>query len=707
MKKIGHLAITASCFILLYTFSFFFVKPAHAVDLLDYFLPSNKQGNPVTTGEVFKPIDNGDGTFTVQKSKDANYYEKFKFDNSYIYHLEDTTWATETGDVMCTDSGNPAKLSYSGGSMPWAPREMDPGECFSNTGEVVGIDKSTGSQCSTSSSGTFRKREICLVHQGCIKFPNGTATADGVALEIKQGPGAGEQFFYDANRGWIGFNRGADGTGAYITQDISGSAGSLSGCLDVKVKPGFCTPGYTCPDTSNKTVFGETMNYSKIAFGGIASFSGPTGPELAKLRFPDYAQEQQLFMDPEIIARSMPFELTEKSFPKFEVPDLSGLIAHSGCERVTVDGADAGEARIKNDEFKRFPATPSYNQLLLGFRFWESQYVDGKGAKLKYKASDPQPGNPEVPEHRPNCNDKDGESYQEATTLSNPVPPKNSLVGVGGLVEKLVCSVAYVAGVGNLVCPTVSIKVQQEKYLPGEIAFMDESHNFLDTFIPFEEKGQPIDQEEANEYDIFNDPRVEGVNYLGAKTTQEKSLQLVKSLRPYEEARGITSLGSAVNPLVAKLPEAGLYYTIAYNDPNAVILTPEIKNKIIRMVKTSWSNTKIEQYWDSVVNAAIASDINPAFALTVWIEESGASHYSNHFSCPPSEKDFDKSFNCFIKTTNFIQPPNFAGWVRNYCGTPVDKPICSNDNNNNFIRNLKSWYDLIVPPGSPGAAQPM
>src|SRR3989344_5407811 len=474
--------------------------------------------------------------------------------------------------------------------------------------------------------------------------------------------------------------------------------------------PALCPEGYTCPDTSFKPVFGEVIDKQKDSYNGVVpDFSGKTGPRLNELYFPDYTQEEGLFLDKEIIKSTLPYELIKQDYPIFENADLKGFVGHSGCDNVVVNNqrTETG-AKVNQDleESDRFTATNSLNRLLTGFRFWQSLYVEGKGSSLKYRTNQPI-GVPDVPQNRSNCNQRDGESYNEAPKIGNPEAPDaiGFLAGVGGLIEDIFKNALKTLGLGIVV--PVEIKVQQEKYLPGETAFMEESHDFLNSFIPYEETGTPIDQEEQNSYWIFGEGSTKGVNFLGAKSTQEKTVNLVKSLRPYEEAKLITTLGPTGGLPEVKPPTPGLNYTIPYNNPDAVRLTPETKNKIIEMVKNSWPNTKIAEQWDIVASTSYASGINPAFAIALWIEESGASHYNNHFSCPPSESDFQKSFNCFINTTNNIQPPDWARWVRNYCGTPENQPICKNDSNGNFIDGLESWYKKIVPPGSPGAATPL
>ncbi|OGY13694.1 MAG: hypothetical protein A3A58_03520 [Candidatus Blackburnbacteria bacterium RIFCSPLOWO2_01_FULL_41_27] len=474
--------------------------------------------------------------------------------------------------------------------------------------------------------------------------------------------------------------------------------------------PALCPEGYTCPDTSFKPVPGKEIPVEKKGFFGISlpSFSGDTGPSKDQLRSPDYSREEEFFMDSEIISRSLPYEVIKEGLPEFKPDNLKGTLSHPGCGKVSVKNNEGntttkGDTRIEQGRAELIPLTSSYNQLLLGFRFWEAQSSGDKPAKLRFKSIQPS-GNPTLSENSGDCVNEGGESYGEATTLTNPAPASAGLLGnLASEIGKFISGLLDKAGA----TATATFSVQQTKIFPGEEAFAKQSNNFLNSFLPFEDAQKMIDQEEAVSYRAIGEGKVVGVPFEGAKSTQNKTVDLVKSLRPYEEAKLITTLGPTGGLQEVKPPTPGLNYTIPYNNPDAVRLTPEIKNKIIEMVKNSWPNTKIAEQWDIVASTSYASGINPAFAIALWIEESGASHYNNHFSCPPSESDFQKSFNCFINTTNNIQPPDWARWVRNYCGTPENQPICKNDSNGNFIDGLESWYKKIVPPGSPGAATPL
>ncbi|TSC88772.1 MAG: hypothetical protein G01um10145_798 [Microgenomates group bacterium Gr01-1014_5] len=471
------------------------------------------------------------------------------------------------------------------------------------------------------------------------------------------------------------------------------------------VDPALCPEGYTCPDTSFKPIPGKEIQVEKKGFFGIdlPSFSGETGPSKDKLRSPDFSQEEKFLMDPEIISRSLPYEMVKKGLPEFKPDTLKGTLSHPGCGKVSVNGSIKGDTRIKQNKTELIPLTSSYNRLLLGFRFWEAQSSGDKPAKLKFKSIQPS-GDPTFSENSGDCVNEGGEPYGEATTLTNPEPASAGLLeNIASEIRKFISGLLTGAGA----TATATFSVQQTKIFPGEEAFAKQSNNFLNSFLPYEEAKKIIDQEEAVSYRAIGEGKVVGVPFEGAKSTQNKTVDLVKSLRPYDEAKLITTLGPTGGLQEVKPPTPGLNYTIPYNNPDAVKLTPETKSKIIEWVKNGWPNTKIAEQWDVVASTSYASGINPAFAIALWIEESGASHYNNHFSCPPSESDFQKSFSCFINTTNNIKPPDWSRWVRNYCGTPEGQPICTNDSNNHFISNLKSWYDNIIPPGSMGAATPL
>jgi len=197
--------------------------PGEEVSLLPYF--KNTAGNNISSGEYF--IREGDNPFKICKSGCANY-EKFRH-NGYVYHMEDTTWATAEGDVTCSDTGIKAFYRRYGSygvncnnhtsfevGVPWVPKIMKVGETFTHPQSIVGFEEGTGRCCPTRYSGNL-PHLMSLVYKGCVRFPTGVTSQNAIIL--RWGAGA-ENFYYDDGRGWIGWDRGVLGSGNYITDPI-------------------------------------------------------------------------------------------------------------------------------------------------------------------------------------------------------------------------------------------------------------------------------------------------------------------------------------------------------------------------------------------------------------------------------------------------------------------------------------------------------
>jgi len=247
MRKLPAYLLLAICYLLL-------VSPvsAQSINLLEYFFPPAEPTNNISSGEIFRTVADGADGFIIYKSEDPAFYEKFRFNENFIYHLEDTTWATSRGNVKCSGTNDDAYfIPFDGkfGSnqnacpfydpsrlpMKWVLRSMSINECSPFfDGTIVGFNKKTGECCDTTYTGPDGHK-ACLKYQGCIKFPTGVVSRDAIWLNIAEGAGVGENFYYDHNRGWIGFNRGKPCTGAYITDPID-ALQPEEDCLEVTIQ---------------------------------------------------------------------------------------------------------------------------------------------------------------------------------------------------------------------------------------------------------------------------------------------------------------------------------------------------------------------------------------------------------------------------------------------------------------------------------------
>lgn len=120
------------------------------------------------------------------------------------------------------------------------------------------------------------------------------------------------------------------------------------------------------------------------------------------------------------------------------------------------------------------------------------------------------------------------------------------------------------------------------------------------------------------------------------------------------------------------------------------------------------------RYWDTIVSQSITNGWNPAFVLALWIEETGASHYTKtengggggaplangHLGCAPWEdQDIDESLGCLFKNFSEYADVQFESFMRRYSAENVTGPFL---NNPQFPERIKKYYSLLVPSG-PGA----
>lgn len=169
---------------------------------------------------------------------------------------------------------------------------------------------------------------------------------------------------------------------------------------------------------------------------------------------------------------------------------------------------------------------------------------------------------------------------------------------------------------------------------------------------------------------------------------------------------GTTPTGEAA-PISSNV---GLDYTLPLKDSSVQPL--DIKAQ----VQTSFPGAKLE-YWDKIVQASIAAGFNPALALALWIEETGASQATllknggseivtsgslskGHLGCAPKEdQTIDESLSClfkFVAANNFTND-QFAQFMALYSSGPPNNPFA---NNPYFPKNLKDWYSKLVPTGA-------
>ncbi|MEM9557441.1 MAG: hypothetical protein AAGC60_24495 [Acidobacteriota bacterium] len=223
-----------------------FVAGANAVDLLEYFLPAaENRGKIIRTrnGETFQtvrlsiPGDRFTERMHLVKNADGSNYEVYAYDDDWIYHLRDTSWAAEQGedflDVPCLDGSGTAQFTLlntasPGASNPenpctignlqsllatdeggrWVPRYMAQGDVFRDCRTIVSINEETCACCDTGFDGVNLSAEFTLRSIGPETFTLDGGipfTVDVIKLEVTGGAGAGDKFIYGKGWGLLGF----------------------------------------------------------------------------------------------------------------------------------------------------------------------------------------------------------------------------------------------------------------------------------------------------------------------------------------------------------------------------------------------------------------------------------------------------------------------------------------------------------------------
>lgn len=192
-----------------------------------------KQSGTQVGGEYFKcepgePID-GRGSFTIFKNDN---FERFLYDGNTIYHYQENIWSGGGGDNICNETQHKTfirRFDESGKpGVKWAnvnmsPDPNSPNHCVRQKGTYQAYDAVTGYQCNSTGPDPASGRldsNFCMTYKGCIKFSNGVRSNSGSIITVTEGAGAGENFYFDDNQGWIGFDRGGDG-GNYVSNPIS------------------------------------------------------------------------------------------------------------------------------------------------------------------------------------------------------------------------------------------------------------------------------------------------------------------------------------------------------------------------------------------------------------------------------------------------------------------------------------------------------
>lgn len=228
------------------------------------YMKGTAQNTLHTTDDQYKTVldgtINGRTGFYIVKNRPGDVFEEFTVDGQYIYHLKDTSWATANGNVQC--NGSDAGFTLIDGCMEqsaaanavntaqegakWFPVCMQAGQEYAFPTTVVGFDKSSCTTCNAPFTGcgvrTVKITEAGI--NGQITLPDGQKSVpltNAIRVEITGGPGAGENYIYDPEYGWIGFGRTAQITS--IAHEVQSKL-SFNNVLMCKATPG--TPPRQC-----------------------------------------------------------------------------------------------------------------------------------------------------------------------------------------------------------------------------------------------------------------------------------------------------------------------------------------------------------------------------------------------------------------------------------------------------------------------------
>lgn len=150
-----------------------------------------------------------------------------------------------------------------------------------------------------------------------------------------------------------------------------------------------------------------------------------------------------------------------------------------------------------------------------------------------------------------------------------------------------------------------------------------------------------------------------------------------------------------------------LDYAIPIRNTGVTVTNPD---EAKRIVLSEFPSAQL-QYWDTIVSQSIQNNWNPAFVLTLWIEETGASHHTKtsmgggnatpvtngHLGCAPKEdQTINESLGCLFRNFDTYTNDQFETFMRRYSGEQATGPFVTNPN---FPARVKKYYSLLVPNG--------
>jgi predicted heme/steroid binding protein len=186
-------------------------EAAHAqTDMLPFVCPNcvgkGPQRNRMQNTECFYTTG-GNGRFRIAKSCNTpGAYEDYTYDNTWLYHRDDTTWMVSSGQPKCTD-GSIAYNTYlnkdtgaEGGA--WYKRWLRVGETFTTSFYVQPRSKNTSLACQVPEYDGPASHTMKLVSLETMDIGGPKQVA---RLAVMDGAGKGENYWYATDLGWIGY----------------------------------------------------------------------------------------------------------------------------------------------------------------------------------------------------------------------------------------------------------------------------------------------------------------------------------------------------------------------------------------------------------------------------------------------------------------------------------------------------------------------
>lgn len=160
-----------------------------------------------------------------------------------------------------------------------------------------------------------------------------------------------------------------------------------------------------------------------------------------------------------------------------------------------------------------------------------------------------------------------------------------------------------------------------------------------------------------------------------------------------------------------------LDYTISFRDSS---ISPSNSEDAKQKILSEFPKAQL-QYWERIIEQSRNNNWNPAFVLSLWIEETGSSHYTKlnmggggatvyinyeglpvysngHLGCAPNEdQNIDESLRCLFKNFSTFDNSQFEAFMRRYSGEQPTGPFV---NNPNFPKRIKKYYSMLIPSGS-------